>query len=78
MFDRLSNHICDKYYYVETKNHGVFNGYMLNYNGGNIVILSKKGIIHMPYSEIVILKPLSKAPNEELENMIKDINDNKY
>ena len=74
MFYRLSNYICDKYYYVETKNHGVFNGYMLNYNGGNIVVLSKKGVIHMPYSEIVILKPLGNAPNEDLEKMVENIN----
>lgn len=73
MYKYLDKYTCDKCYYVETKNHGVFRGYMLNYNWGNIVMLSPKGIVHMPYSEISVLKPLIKAPNEDFEKMVKDI-----
>lgn len=74
MYKKLDNYICDKCYYVETKNYGSFTGYMLNYNGGNIVMVSPKGVIHMPYSEANILKPIKNAPNEEFEKMIEDIN----
>ena len=73
MYRKLDNYICDKYYHVETKTHGTFKGYMLNYNCGNIVMLTPKGVIHMPYSEVSILKPLNKAPNEEFEKIVKDI-----
>ena len=74
MYKLLDFYTCNKYYYMETKNYGTFKGYMLNYNFGNIVMLSPKGVIHMPYSEVNILKPLSKAPNEEFEMMVEDIN----
>ena len=73
MYKNLDNYTCDKYYYVETKSHGVFRGYMLNYNWGNIVMISPKGVIHMPYSEANILIPLSTAPSEEFEKMVEDI-----
>ena len=73
MYKKLDFYTCNKYYYTETKNHGSFKGYMLDYNFGNIVMLSPKGVIHMPYSEVNILKPLSKAPNEEFEKMVEDI-----
>ena len=74
MYNKLDGYICDKYYYVETKSHGTFKGYMLNYNWGNIVMITPKGVIHMPYSEISILKPLKQAPSEEFEKMVENIN----
>lgn len=76
MYKDLDKYICNKYYYAETKNHGTFEGYMLNYNGGNIVMISPKGIIHMPYSEAIILKPINEVGNEDLKKVVKYIKKN--
>lgn len=75
IYKNLSNYICNKYYYVETKEHGVFKGYILNYNFGNIVMLTLNGILHMPYSEICVLIPLREAKiDEDFKKMIDNIN----
>lgn len=52
MYKDLSKYVCDKYYYVETRTNGNYKGYMLNYDFGNIVMLTSIGILHIPNHEI--------------------------
>lgn len=69
----LDKYVCDKYYKIETKGHIIYTGYMLNYNWGNIIMVSPKGIYHIPYEEVYHIIPLNKAPNEEFETMVEEI-----
>lgn len=69
----LDKYVCDKYYKIETKGHIIYTGYMLNYNWGNIIMVSPKGIYHIPYEDIYCVIPLNKAPNEEFEIMVEEI-----
>ena len=69
----LDKYVCDKYYKIETKVHGIYTGYMLNYNWGNIIMVSPKGIYHIPYEDVYYVIPLKKAPNEEFEIMVEEI-----
>ena len=61
---------CDKCYYIETTDYIVYRGVLLNYCNGNIVLLSTKGIVYLPYSEVHRMYPLSKIPFE-LEEVLK-------
>ena len=69
----LDKYVCDKYYKIETKGHIIYTGYMLNYNWGNIIMVSPKGIYHIPYADVYYVIPLKKAPNEEFETMVEEI-----
>ena len=69
----LGKYVCDKYYKIETKGHIIYTGYMLNYNWGNIIMVSPKGIYHIPYEDVYCVIPLNKAPNEEFETMVEEI-----
>ena len=69
----LDKYVCDKYYKIETKGHIIYTGYMLNYNWGNIIMVSPKGIYHIPYEDVYYVFPLKKAPNEEFEIMVEEI-----
>ena len=69
----LDKYICNKYYKIETKGHIIYTGYMLNYNWGNIIMVSPKGIYHIPYEDVYCVIPLNKAPNEEFETMVEEI-----
>ena len=69
----LDKYVCDKYYRIETKGHVIYTGYMLNYNWGNIIMVSPKGIYHIPYEDVYYVIPLNKAPNEEFETMVEEI-----
>ena len=69
----LDKYVCDKYYRIETKGHVIYTGYMLNYNWGNIIMVSPKGIYHIPYEDVYCVIPLNKAPNEEFETMVEEI-----
>lgn len=69
----LDKYVCDKYYKIETKGHIIYTGYMLNYNWGNIIMVSPKGIYHIPYEDVYCVIPLKNAPNEEFETMVEEI-----
>ena len=69
----LDKYVCDKYYKIETKGHIIYTGYMLNYNWGNIIMVSPKGIYHIPYEDVYCVIPLNKAPNEAFETMVEEI-----
>ena len=63
----LDKYVCDKYYKI------IYTGYMLNYHWGNIIMVSPKGIYHIPYEDVYYVIPLKKAPNEEFEIMVEEI-----
>lgn len=69
-YQMLFDWACDKCYYIETTDYIVYRGVLLNYCNGNIVLLSTKGIVHLPYSEVHRMYPLSKIPFE-LEEVLK-------
>ena len=69
-YQTLFYYACDKCYYVETSYYAVYRGILLNYNNGNIVLLSTKGMVHLPYNEIYRMYPLSKIPFD-LEEVLK-------
>ena len=76
MKDEQLNMICGKYYIVEYKHDNIISktkGCLLNYNGGNIVLLSKEGIYHLQYSDIIFMKPISSFYiDEELKKVCED------
>lgn len=76
MKDKQLNIICEKYYVVEYKHNDItstIKGYLLNYNSGNIVLLSKEGIYHLQYSDIIFMKPISSFyVDKELRKACED------
>ena len=63
----IDNYICDRYYRVIYK-HGCdveheAKGFLLNYCGGNIVLLSDVGIYHVLYKNIVLMEPVKPKPD---------------
>ena len=74
--DKAFEYACDKYYYViyEIDRCGCeqnVEGLLLNYAGGNIVLLSNKGIYHIKYKDIVFMKPIE--PRMNLSEEFKEI-----
>ena len=63
----LDKYVCDKYYKIETKGHIIYTGYMLNYNWGNIIMVSPKGIYHIPYEDVYYVIPLKKHRMKNLK-----------
>ena len=76
MKDKQLDIICGKYYVVEYKHDNIMSktkGCLLNYNSGNIVLLSKEGIYHLQYSDIVFMKPISSFYiDEELKKVCEN------
>lgn len=71
-------HVCDKYYLIEYDHHGygqVVKGFLLNYYGGNIVLLSEEGIYHIKYKDVIFMKPIKNPPldrfNTEYQKVLK-------
>lgn len=75
-FATMNKYICEKTYYVETKDSLSYTGYMLNYNGGSCVLLTVKGIVHLSYYDIWKIVPVN--PDNELLYIIEDITHKKY
>ena len=82
--DRAFGYACDKYYHVvyDRDRCGYeqrVEGLLLNYSGGNVVLLSDKGMYHLKYKDIVFMIPveprmdkLSEEFKELLESFKKD------
>jgi hypothetical protein len=74
----IGNYVCNRHYIVNYNYYGCEEtcaGFLLNYYGGNIVLLSEDGIYHIKYKDIVFMKPgriksLDKF-NIEYQNLIK-------
>lgn len=70
-YKNLDKYICDRVYRVETKDHGVFKGLLINYYWGNLVLLTVKGVVHLEYKDIAFMAPVK--PNDELQKMIDEV-----
>lgn len=73
---KINEYICNKYYIVEYEHNyttSTIKGYLLNYYGGNIDLLSKEGIYHLQCSDIIFMKPISlSCINEDLKKVCED------
>lgn len=75
MQENLNKYVCDRYYTVIDKNDVFYTGYMLNYNYGNIVMITLKGILHLEYKDIKKLTPVKDYEvSEKLKEIIEDLN----
>lgn len=77
----VTDYICNKYYYVIYKNCNLtepIQGLLLNYAGGNIVLLADEGIYHIKYNDILFMKPIKYLPlekcSEEFKKLIQSLN----
>lgn len=64
----LSNYICERYYIVTYKiyqDEKTVKGLLLNYQSGNIVLLSEDGIRHIKFKDIVFMSPTVMKPLEQ-------------
>lgn len=71
-YKNLDKYICDKVYRVETNDHGTFKGFLLNYNWGNLVLLTVKGVVHLQHNDILFMTPIET--DEKLQKIIDDVN----
>ena len=79
----ICGYVCDKYYLIEYGCHGFTStakGLLLNYYGGNIVLLAEEGIYHIKYKDIIFMKPIKTLQLEKLDvkyqELIKLVQDN--
>ena len=82
--DKAFEYACGKYYSITyDREHCGYEqrveGFLLNYAGGNIVLLSDKGIYHIKYKDIIFMRPvdprmdkLSSEFKELIESFKKD------
>lgn len=79
VMEEYTNYICDKYYLVEYDYFGyteTIKGVMINYNSGNVILLSEKGIYHIPYRSIIFIKPIIPnydKMNDEYKKVIENL-----
>lgn len=75
--DKAFEYACNKYYRVfyDRNHNGVekkAEGLLLNYTGGDVVLLSDKGIYHIKYRDIVYMEPI-KPRIENLSEEFKSL-----
>ena len=66
----ICGYVCDKYYLIEYSYSGFTNavrGLLLNYYGGNIVLLAEEGIYYIKYKDIRFMKPIKTLQLEKLD-----------
>ena len=74
----ICGYVCDKYYIIDYNRCGdiqTAKGFLINYYGGNVVLLSEEGVYHIKYKDIVFMRP-TKMPNldkfnEGYQNLLK-------
>ena len=77
------DYACDKFYYVIYNKYGVeqrTEGLLLNYTGGDIVLLSESGIYHLKHKDVLFMKPFNPPMDrlsEEFKDLLKYYMDNK-
>lgn len=74
--DRISEYACGRYYRVVFKNdypEKSINGLLLNYAGGNIVLLSEDGIYHIKYGDIISMRPMKVFNLKEFNDDYREI-----
>ena len=78
-WSKLNDYIFDKYYCVIYEPNYCYSctdygqkieGILLNYNSGNIVLLSEHGIYHIKYKDIIFMKPI-EPPMDKLSKEFK-------
>lgn len=65
-----------KYYVVQYNHDGyesTVKGLLLNYDSGNIVLLSKDGIYYLKYRDIVFMKPVKNLSLDKFNPEYKEI-----
>ena len=76
------DYACHKFYYVVYKRYEFeqrVEGLLLNYNGGNIVLLSESGIYHINYKDVIFMKPFDPPVDrlsEEFNSLLEYFMDN--
>lgn len=92
MFDmsKVCEYVCDRYYHVTYDRdlmgrEQFIQGLLLNYYGGNVILLTQKGICHLKYKDIIFMMPIDPPMNrlseefkELLESVKKESNYEKY
>ncbi|MBR5796374.1 MAG: hypothetical protein IKY26_09540 [Erysipelotrichaceae bacterium] len=74
---RAFDYACYKFYYVIYNRYGVeqrVEVLLLNYTGGDTVLLFEKGICHIKYKDIIFMKPFEPPMdrlNEEFKSLLK-------
>ena len=73
----LMEYACNRMYCIDIKERGPIKGLLMNYNNGNIILLSEAGIYHILYNDIVSMRPISYniALKNCNKNYIKAISD---
>ena len=77
--DKAFEYACDRYYRIVcdrdfTGSEFYVEGLLLNYTGGNIVLLSQDGIWHLKYKNIIFMypiKPRMDRLNEEYKELLE-------
>lgn len=74
--DRISEYVCGRYYRVVFKNDYLeksISGLLINYAGGNIVLLSEEGIYHIKYKDIISMHPIKVFNFKEFNDDYREI-----
>lgn len=70
------DYACYKFYYVIYNRNGLVEqrveGLLLNYTGGDVVLLSENGIYHIKYKDILFMKPFA-PPMDRLSEEFKSL-----
>ena len=75
--NKICEYVCERYYRVLYKhdyydNEQRIEGVLLNYNSGNIVLLTEAGIYHIGYKDIVFMRPI-EVPLDRINEDFKDL-----
>ena len=83
MFDmsKVCEYVCDRYYYVTYDRDFMgremyVHGLLLNYDSGNVVLLTQGGICHIKYEDILFMVPIEPPMNrlsEEFKELLKSL-----
>ena len=69
------DYACNKFYVVFYNKYGIeerTEGLLLNYTGGNTVLLSENGVYHINGKDIIFMKPF-KPPMHRLSEEFKSV-----
>lgn len=86
MFDmnKVCEYICNRYYHItyDKDFYGreqFVQGLLLHYDGGNVVLLTQKGICHIKYKDIIFMIPIEPPMNrlsEEFKELLDSLKEN--
>lgn len=72
----ISNYVCEKFYRVIYKIGNIEQsviGLLLNYAGGNIVLLAEEGVYHIKYHDIIFMRPDGNVPIDKFSKEYIDV-----